>query len=80
LSVTFTRTVDDGATVTVLFCSVRPTRWLAWWLAGMGGQYFEYTRSGVFRARASSEESYDELNARRSGCGRSAPSSLGVSL
>ena len=49
--------VDDGATVTVL-CATDA-------VAGTGGQYFEYTRSGVFRAHASSEESYDELKAKR---------------
>lgn len=54
--VKFTRTVDDGATVSVL-CATDA-------VAATGGKYFEYTRSGVFRAHSSSEESYDEVKAK----------------
>ena len=55
--VKFTRSVDDGARVTVL-CATDAA-------ASKGGEYWELTRDGSFRTHASSDESYDEGLARR---------------
>lgn len=54
--VRFTRSIDDGAEATVR-CATDS-------LATKGGEYFEYTKEGVFRAQPSSVESYDEDKAK----------------